>query len=163
MTTWTAGMKLTPARLNQPATGTATSTGNQTALGTTETVSLTVTGMVFKAGWAYRAYIRTAVYGTANAQVHFRLRKTNTAGADWGEYGRVTCVGASLGNAAMVNGSLILVRSAGTDLTADVALTATASAAAAGNLFGSAVSPRSLVIVPVGDASAYAGVGVDVT
>ncbi|MFF0469325.1 hypothetical protein ACFYPX_18075 [Micromonospora zamorensis] len=157
-----SGNYLFPHRLNRPAVHTAVSTAAQTGVGTTETVSLTVPGVMFKAGWAYEVQMRTAVYGTAAVQALFRVRKTNAAGTDWGEYGRVTCVGTSAGVSAMANGSIVLLRSASTDLTADVALTIVASSGTV-NAFASATSPRYVVVRPCGFASEYVGCGVEVT
>lgn len=158
----TSGMRLTPDRLNRPPTYSVASTAPQTGVGTTETVSLTVSGVTFKAGWAYEVQMRGLVYGTAAVQALFRVRKTNASGTDWGEYGRVTCVGTSAGTSIMANGAIVLVRSASTDLTADVALTVVASSGTV-NVFASATSPRYLVVRPCGWASEYAGCGVDVT
>lgn len=150
------------ALLTKPPTGSASSTTTQTTTSTSETVSLTISNMLFKSGWAYRASIRTAVYGTTGALAFFRLRKTNASGTDYGELGRVACEGTVTGSAAMANGSLILVRSAGTDLTTNVALTTSTNTGTI-NLFASASSPRYLLIEPIGKASDYAGLGVDVT
>ena len=150
-------------QLVKPAIGKAFTTSQSSAIGTSETVALTVTSMLFKAGWAYRAFIRTAVYGSAaGVQASFRLRKTNAAGADWGELGRVRCEGTTLGTSAMANGSLILTRSAVTDLTTDVALVVAASTGTV-TLWAGAASPRYLVIEPIGSAADYADLGVDVT
>ncbi|MEU3452191.1 hypothetical protein ABZ671_00910 [Micromonospora sp. NPDC006766] len=145
-----------------PQSRRAYSVTTQTNIGTADVASLTLSGMVFKAGWAYRASVRGMVYGTTNAQVHFRLRKSNASGADWGEYGRVTCTGANPGNGAMVSGSLILLRSAGTDLTTDVALVVSASTGTC-YVFAGATSPRYLLLEAVGPAADYIGLGVDVT
>lgn len=156
-----SGMRLTPTRLNDPPRGQAFSNASLGGIAA-ETVVLTVTGMTFKASWAYRAYLRTLVYGSAAAiLVHFRLRQTGLAGADYGEYGRVETKGTSAGTAVMANGSIVLTRSAGTDLTTDVALTVTANTGTA-TLFATAASPRYLCIEPIGPASEYLGLGVDV-
>ena len=156
-----SGMRLTPARLNDPARGQAFSSTTQTGI-SSEVAVLTVTGMTFKAGWAYRAYMRTLVYGSAAAiLVNFRLRQASVAGADYGEYGRVETKGNSASFAVIANGSVVLTRSAGTDLTTDVLLTAVASTGTA-SLFASAASPRYLCIEPIGPASEYLGLGVDV-
>jgi hypothetical protein len=155
------GTAWSPLFLKLPV-GVAASTSSQTGFTTTEVVSLTVSSMVFKAGLAYRAHLRAAVYGTAGAQVLFRLRKTNAAGANWGEYGRIRCEGTSAADGAMANGSIILLRSAGSDLTVDVALTVVTDTGT-GNVFADAASPRSLTIEPIGLASTYTGLGVDVS
>lgn len=157
-----SGMRLTPDRLNRPPTFRAASPTPQTGVGTTETLSLTVAGVTFRAGWAYEVQIRGSVYGTAAVQALFRLRKTNLAGADWGEYGRVRAEGTSAGLSASALGSIVLVRSATTDLTADVALTIVATSGTV-NVFASATSPRYVVVRPCGWATEYAGTGVDIT
>ena len=148
--------------LPEPPPGTAFSTSSLTGVSTTETALLTVSNMLFAAGWAYEVKIRAAVYGTAGLQCLFRLRKGVVGGTDWGEYGRARCEGTSAGNAAMANGSIILLRSAATDLTVNVVLTGTASSSTL-NVFASSASPRYLLIKPIGLASDYAGLGVDVT
>ena len=146
----------------EPPPGTASSTSSQSGIGTTETATLTVSNMLFAAGWAYEASIRAGVYGTAGLQCLFRLRRSTAGGTDWGEYGRARCEGTSAGNAAMANGAIILLRSAASDLTVNVVLTATASSSTL-NIFASSASPRYLLIRPIGLASDYAGLGVDVT
>lgn len=158
-----SGDYLYPHRLNRPTTYRAANPAPQTGV-TVETVSLTVPGVVFRARWAYEAVLRTAVYGTANAQVLFRIRADGLTGTDWGEYGRVTCVGPSAGQSAMANGTLVLLRSGATDSApTDVVLTIAPSAGATVNAFASAASPRYLVIRPCGPASEYAGCGVEVS
>ncbi|MEU1761666.1 hypothetical protein [Micromonospora sp. NPDC005652] len=144
------------------AVGTASATATQTTTSTAEIVSLTIPNMVFRAERAYRAHIRTSVYGAAGEQAFFRLRKTNTSGDDWGEFARVTTGGTVTGFAAMANGTIILVRSASTDLTATVVLTVSSRSGGQINLFASAATPRYLVIEPIGSAADYAGLGVDV-
>lgn len=148
--------------LTKPPTGKASDTNPHTGI-TAESVSLTVTNMAFRAGWAYRASIRGAIYGSAAGLLaHFRLRKTNLAGADWGEYGRAETKGASVGTSFMVNASLILLRSAATDLLSSVALVVTPSSGTI-NIFASIASPRYLLIEPIGPAAAYADLGVEVS
>ncbi|MFY1660911.1 hypothetical protein [Micromonospora sp. WMMD1274] len=159
------GMKLTAARLNPAPPGIAYSNTSQSPVGTSEVASLIVSNMVFKAGKAYRAYFKTSVYAADGTMANFRLRKTNASGADWGEFGRIRCVANALGSAMMANGGpLILTRSASTDLTADVVLTVSSSSGT--NLvtcWGSATTPRYLIIDEVGSAADYLGLGVDVT
>lgn len=149
-------------RNDRPTPGKTSATTQHTGFGTTEVVTLTVNNMVFKAGWAYRASMRGITYGSAGAQVLFRLRKTDAAGASWGEFGRITLEGASAGDGVMANGSLILLRSASTDLTASVALTV-ATDTGSGNVFADAGSPRYLLIEAAGPVGDYTGLGVDVT
>jgi hypothetical protein len=154
-------MRLTPARLNDPSRGQAFSSSPHSAF-STEAVSLTVPGMVFKAGWAYRAYIRGLLYGNASGiLVHFRLRQTGLGGADYGEYGRVETKGTAISTSVLVNGAVVLTRSAGTDLTTDVALCVSAGSGT-GTLYATSASPRYLCIEPIGPASEYLGLGVDV-
>lgn len=123
------------------------------------------TAFTFKAGWAYEVRIRGQVYGAPGLQAHFRLRKTNAAGADWGEYGRVPTSGTGVGQSNMANGSIFLLRTASTDLTATVALTCARNSGASTdvvNVFASAASPAYMMIVPVGPAVMFAGFGVAV-
>lgn len=156
-----SGMRLTPARLNDPARGQAFSPAAQTGV-SAEAVSLTVTNMVFKAGWAYRAYLRGLLYASAaGVLAHFRLRQTGLSGTDYGEYGRVEAKGSTVGTSVMVSGTVVLTRSAASDLTTDVALTVAASTGTV-NVHASAASPRYLSIEPIGPASEYLGLGVDV-
>lgn len=120
----------------------------------------------FKGGWAYEVKVRGQVYGTAGLQGHFRLRKTSAAGADWGEYGRVPCSGNLPGQANMVNGSIFLLRTASTSLTATVTLTCARNSGAASdtvNFLATLASPAYMMIVPIGPAVMFAGFGVDVT
>lgn len=149
-------------RPDRPTVGLSTSTSQHTGFGTTEVVSLTVTSMVFKSGWAYRASIRGSLYGTAGAQVLFRLRKSTASGTPYGEYGRVTCAGASAGDGAMANGSIYLLRTAGSDLTTNVVLTVATDTGTA-SIFADSDSPRYLLIEPVGPVGDYPTIGVDVT
>lgn len=130
---------------------------------TTEVVALTIPAFTFRAGFAYRANIRTGVVSAvAGTLVNLRLRKTNAAGLDYGEYYRFEGKGGSVMSAL---GSIYLIRDAATDLTTDVVLTGAASVAAASaiTLYANATSPRYLVIEPVGFASLYTGMGVVVT
>lgn len=127
---------------------------------TTESTILTITNMIFKAGTAYRAFLRTGLNGPNGAQCLFQIRKTNSTGTQLGEYGRVTTLSTAVGSTVMANGSLIINRSASTNLTTNIVLTAAASASV--NLWASTVSPRSLIIEPIGLASDYAGLGVDI-
>lgn len=156
-----SGNYLYPHRLNRPPMFSAVAITSQTGI-TAETVSLTVEDVIFVAGWAYEVQIRGGLYGTAGVQALFRIRKTNLAGTDWGEYGRVRSEGISAGNSAMVNGSLVLMRSASTDLTADVVLTCQPTSGTV-NIFASATSPRYAVVRPCGYATEYVGCGVEVT
>lgn len=139
------------------------STSNSSAINTTETVVLTATNVVFRAGVAYEAHVHCGLFGDAVGRLaSVRLRKTNAAGADWGEYYRMETKGISGATAVPGGGMLYLVRTAATDLTATVVVTLQASAGTV-TMLASAATPRRLVIVPVGDATDFANFGVDVT
>jgi hypothetical protein len=129
-------------------------TSSITGLGTSETVVLTVSSMVFKANTAYQVTMHGLVYGTTGERTHMRLRKTNTSGTDWGEFGRITHTGttASLGMNFM--SQLVLARTASTDLTANVVVTASASSGTA-NIFASASTPFYVRIEGIGAAASY--------
>jgi hypothetical protein len=153
---------ITAGSITRPAVGKASSTSSHTGF-SSETASLTISNMVFKSGWAYRATMRGLIYASSSsATIHFRLRKTTSGGDDYGEFGRIPVAGTTTSAAAMANGSIFLYRSAGSDLTVDVVLTVAASTGT-GNVFATSASPRFLVIEPCGPASDYSGVGVDVT
>lgn len=141
----------------------AVSTATATESVTSEEIISTISNFVFRAGWAYAAWCRCAVYADAAGRLaHFRLRKTNLSGADFGEYGRMECVGTGAGQGIQVNAMIPLLRSATTDLTATVVLTAAASAGTI-NVWAGTGSPRYLMITPLGPASQYAGSGVEVS
>lgn len=147
-------------------TGKAYSTSSLILANTTETAALTITGMVFVAGLAYQASIRNGMStGADGTQCNFRVRKYNAtpaSGADWGEYYRVRGAGA---NVLLVNGDLILINNTSADVTSDVNLTVQSNVTAAGavNVFATSTSPRYFIIKPIGFASDYAGMGVQVT
>ena len=129
---------------------------------TVETTTLTVPSFTFKAGWAYRVEIAQRPYGTAGAQALFRLRKTNASGTDWGEYGRVRLEGTSAANSAMASGSVILYRSASTDLVATFVLTVAPDSGTV-NLFASAATPRWIMVSPLGPYQRFSAIGVAVS
>jgi hypothetical protein len=154
------GVSSSPAP-SYPVGDVATSTSTE-AVTSEETVA-TISDFVFRSGWAYAAWCRCAVYGDAAGRLaHFRLRKTNVAGTDWGEFGRMEVVGTGAGQGIQVNAMIPLIRSATTDLTATVVLTASASAGTV-NLWAGTNSPRYLMLTPLGPASQYAGAGVEVS
>ncbi len=156
-----SGMRLSPARLNVPDGAVAPATATEAV--TAEEIIATVTDFTFRAGWAYAAHLRATVYGDAVGRfAHFRLRKTNLSGADFGEYGRYETRGTGVSTSIVANGMIPLVRSAATDLTATVVLTA-AAAAGTISVWGGTGSPRYLLIAPLGPAAQYAGAGVEVT
>lgn len=145
----------------QAGTRSDISTVNSAPVTTVEAVIQTVTNYVFKAGVAYRVTMfQPMLSDVAGRLAAFRLRKTNLAGADWGEYFRWE----AKGNETMhASGERFLIRSASTDLTATVVLCAFADAGNVtmrGNIVG---SPRYLLIEPCGLAAEYAGLGIDVT
>lgn len=144
-------------------TGKAFSTAVQVLATTTETASLTITGMTFVAGIAYEASMRCGIATAATGTLaSMRLRKTNAAGADWGEYFRFEGKASPVMSAIS---SIFLINNTQTDVVSDVCLTAQSSVAAANalNIYANANSPRYLVIKPAGFASDYVGMGVQVS
>lgn len=150
----------------------ASTTASVTLATLVETIALTIPSFTFRAGFAYRASIRFGIQSaTAGTVCNLRLRKGtsltlsgNTAtNTDYGEYYRYEGKG-SVGVMGAV-GSLMLLRTASTDLTTGVTLTGQSSVAAANaiTLYANATSPRYLVIEPAGFASTFAGLGVAVT
>lgn len=146
--------------------GKALSTTNQSLNTTTETVALTIAGFTFRAGYAYectmRMGIRSSVAGTL---VNMRIRKTNAAGTDWGEYYRFEGKGPGGGQTMSCLGTIYLLNNTGTDVTTDVALTAQSSLAATDAIVmvGLTASPRFFTVRPAGFAIDYAGMGIGVS
>jgi hypothetical protein len=139
--------------------GKAAGTSNIVIATTTETAVLTITGQVFRAGYAYQCTMRSGFQtGAVGTLCLFRLRKTTIGGTDYGEYFRFEGKGTPVMGAL---GSLYLVNTGATDIVNDVLLTATSNVAAASALtvYGSAASPRFLTIVPAGFAVDYVGMG----
>lgn len=147
-------------------TGKAYSTSSLVLANTTETAGLTITGMVFTAGLAYQASIRGGMHTAADGTTcNFRVRKYNAtpaSGADWGEFYRVRGTGSPV---MMVNGDLILLNGTSADITSDVNLTvqSSATAASAVTVYANSTSPRYFIIKPIGFASDYTGMGVQVS
>lgn len=151
--------------------GKASSTSQLTVSTLVETIALTISGFTFRAGYAYEVKIRSGMSAATTGNIcNWRLRKgssltlsgNNSTNPDWGEYFRT--VGNSAG-VIMVNGAMYLLRSAGTDLTADFSLTIQSNVAAANAIsaYANATSPRYMTITPTGFASDFIGMGVDVT
>lgn len=154
---------------------TISSASNLVLTTTSETILLTIPSFTFRAGFAYRASIRFGIQtATSGTVCNLRLRKGTSLGtlsgspltstvADYGEYFRYEGKGA-VGVMGAV-GSLMLLRTATTDLTTGVMLSGQSSIAQANavTLWAGASSPRYLVIEPAGFASVYAGLGVAVT
>lgn len=140
----------------------ASSTAVQNLAATTEVVALTIASFTFRAGFAYRAVFRAGVASTtAGLYLNYRVRKTNAAGTDYGEFFRTPNI---TGNpVASALGTIYLLRTAGTDLTTDVCLTVQPGSATAITNYANASSPRFLIIEPAGFASSYAGLGIAVT
>lgn len=144
-------------------TGKQFSSSTQVLATTTETVTLTITGMTFVAGLAYEASMRAGVFSAASGTlVNFRLRKTNAAGLDFGEFYRFEGKGAPVMSAIS---SIILINNTSSDITTDVALTGQSSVAAANaiSIYANSSSPRFLTIRPTGFAVDYVGMGVQVS
>lgn len=145
-------------------TGKVFSTSSLVLATTTETTSLTITGMTFAAGLAYEVNMRAGVQSaTAGTVCNFRIRKTNSTGTDWGEFFRFEGKGAAGVMSAI--SQIYLVNNTQADVVADVVLTAQSSVAAASafTVFANAASPRFLLIKPAGFASDYVGMGVQVS
>lgn len=145
-------------------TGKAYSTSAQVLSTTAETVTLTIPGMVFVAGIAYEVTMRTGIMSaTAGTLCNFHLRKTNAAGALFGEFYRFE--GKGTGQAMSAMSSLFVINNTSADITSDVVLTGTSSVAAANaiTLHAYASGARYLVIKPAGYASDYVGLGIQVS
>jgi hypothetical protein len=131
---------------------------------TAETAALTITGFTFRAGYAYKATIRMGISSAVAGTVcNCRLRKTNTVGLDWGEYFRFEGKGAA--GVMSCLGTIYLLNSTASDVTADVVLSVASSVAAANaiTIFANATSPRYFLIEPSGFAADYSGMGVVVS
>lgn len=141
--------------------GKQASTTSSAAIGTTETVIFTITNLVFKAGRAYKVTVgRLLQQNTVGAAALFRVRKTNAGGTDWGIVGRILCADTTVAVTAQCLGYLL--RTAGTDLTTDVALTLQAGVGTATQV-ATATEPRFFLIEDVGTAADFANLGVAVT
>lgn len=150
------------------AVGKVFSTTNATLTSATETLVATIAGYTFQAGIAYEATmrypVRADVAGSVGDTINLRLRKTNVAGADWGEFFR-----AIMGPNGLVvsNTSMIyLLNTTAADIVSDVAMTAQYSSWVSpdsGTLFATTASPRFLTIRPTGFAADFVGMGVAVS
>lgn len=147
--------------------GKAYSTSILALTNTNETAALTITGQVFRAGYAYKATMRMGVRATpANGWLQCRVRKYNAvvaSGADWGEYYRFTGYAtASSGLVMSAIGTIYLLNTTALDVTSDVSLVVQASASGVDS-FATVNSPRYFTIEPAGFASDYVGMGVVVS
>lgn len=136
-------------------------TGNSAAV-TAETVVHTIANMVFVEGRAYRITCGSRVEtSNANGRARFRLRKTNAAGAQWGDLGTIATTGTAGDDCATPGSAVYLVRAAGagSDLTATLVLTLEhlAGGANTATMLGSATNPRYLVAHDVGASGDYPG------
>lgn len=147
-------------------TGRAYGTSSLVLNNTTETAGLTIVNMTFKAGIAYQAEWKGGVVaGTAGNTVVTRVRKYNAtpgSGADWGDLYRTEGL---VGSTRSAGGTLYLLNNTTNDVTSDVNLNHVSSSSAASGITiaGSANSPRWFTIKPVGFATDYAGMGVQVS
>lgn len=136
--------------------GNDTQTANSAAV-TAETVLMSFT-VPYLAGRAYRVTVGGRVAASnASGRTRVRIRKTNAAGTIWGDYG-VVAGSLTAGDAQPMQGSTVLVRSAGTDLngvTTCLTLQNLAGGANTSNIVSAAVAPSIFDIVDIGPASAY--------
>jgi hypothetical protein len=138
------------------------------SLGTaSEVLGLTLTGQVFKAGYAYEAIMRAGVATASDGNVvNFRVRKWNAtpaSGADWGEYYRFRGFTAA-GTTMSAYGSIYLLNATASDITSDVNLTYQALLTSpAASVTGLTATPRFFTIRPAGFAADYTGMGVQVS
>lgn len=154
---------------NQDPKATQLATATYTNNSTTFAVLATISSFTFKAGIAYEAWFG-GNFGVSIAgnRVHLRLYKTNTSGTDYGEYGRYWCAAATsaITSAERLEGRQILRRSAGTDLTTDVALAWAPGSTSGGNearAYSGTGYPIVFAIRPIGLNADYSGIGTDVT
>lgn len=143
--------------------GKVSSTSNLVLATTTETTALTISGFTFRAGFAYKATMRMGIMSAVSGTVcNCRIKKTNPAGLDWGEYFRFEGKGTPVMSCL---GTIYLLNSTASDVVADVAFTVQSSAAGAAaiTVYGSATSPRYFILEPCGFASDYTGMGVVVS
>lgn len=129
------------------------SPASSAAIGTTETVVLTLPSYRYRAGRTYEVKLRAGNSTvTVNSIANQRLRKTNTAGQDLGEYFRVNLSTANAVTAA--SGSTYFTVGAA-DVTA--VLVCTVQASAVGNVTQSATaaSPRGLIVHDITDTSQF--------
>ncbi len=164
---WTYYGPVGPVSLASGFRACVSSTSPSAAIGATETAIFTISDFVFESGRAYKLTAgRMVSHDAVNTAGSMRVRKTNAAGTNWGQLGQ-SHLGASAGsplinNAFTAQPTGYLVRTAATDLTADVVLTLQASG---GHItqFGSVAEPRFFMIEDCGEAGNYAPLGVDVT
>lgn len=147
--------------------GKIASNTNLVLANTTETAALTISGFIFRAGYAYKVSYRSGMgSATAGTLCNVRVRKYNAvpaSGLDWGEYFRVEGKGST--TAMQGFGIIYLVNNTASDVVSDVMLTvqSNVTAAAGFTMVTTAYSPRYFIIEPAGFASDYVGMGAQVS
>lgn len=146
--------------------GKASSTSNLVLANTTEVAALTITGMVFKAGLAYEAsFGATIASASVGTLMQARIRKYNatpSSGTEWLNFYNYRAEGSAWANALGVG---YLLNGTTADITSDVNLNMQASVAAANAITVTAGSTnvRFFIIRPIGFASDYSSLGVQVS
>lgn len=134
--------------------GITDTTASGAAIGTTETVALTIPATTYRAGRAYQVVMKGGFTPSiANAVVQTRIRKTNVAGQDLGEFFRYPLSLANLPHNGYGTGVIFTVGAA--DVTAAICLTLQASAGATVTHAANSTNPRRLEIFDINDASMY--------
>lgn len=124
------------------------------AIGVTETVVLSFPSKTYLAGRAYEVRMRGGVVlSTVTTKADFRLRKTNAAGQDLGEWFRYSTSATSGVDQANGNGPVFTV-APGADVTGVLVLTIAATTGTATH-FAFATSPRRVIIEDIGDDTDY--------
>jgi hypothetical protein len=124
------------------------------AVGTTETVMLSSTDL-YKAGRAYEVRHNGGVRGAAaNCYAQFRLRNTNAAGQDLGEFYREFC-GSSASTVVSARRSGAIFTIGSSDITRTVALTMQGTATGDVTHFASTNTPRQMLVFDIGRATDY--------
>lgn len=130
------------------------SAGSSAAIGTTETVVMTLPAFTYRAGRAYEVSMKAGIgISTITTKADFRLRKTNAAGQDLGEWFRYSSTATAGIDQANGPGPVFTV-APGADVTATLVLTL-ASTTGTTIHFGSAASPRRVIVRDIGDETLY--------
>lgn len=136
--------------------GEAISTASSGAVSTVETVVLTIPSRTYFAGRAYEITQKAGAQpAAAGVLLHTRVRKTNTAGQDLGEYARTSAP--LSGQVMAINagvGAGVKFRCT-SDVTAAIALTATSNAAGTCLHWANAITPREIRAWDIGEAADY--------
>lgn len=125
---------------------------------TTDATVLQINSVVFRAGRAYRVEFYGGWNDAAGAPtlVNPKIKKTNSTGTLWVDFGWLPMVN-GVANISAFGATGFLRRTAATDLTADVHLTAITNTGTA-NMFANTTLLRWLEIRDIGAASKYSNV-----